>query len=220
MDSAKTFRWAAAALTAPVLLAACGDNTAGPGATTTALATTTTALPAADAKTTLKSADGATAGVVTFSVGRTGTVVDVQLMASKDVKPSSFHGIHVHANDDPANGEGCKADPAMPASTWFTAVDGHLKEGTATHKDHTGDLPSVLVGKDGTASLRFTTDRLTPSDVAGKAVVVHAGADNFGNVPVGTGPDQYTPNAGGASTKTEATGNAGDRMLCGVIAKT
>ena len=133
------------------------------------------------------------------------------------MKTGSFHGIHVHANDDPANGEGCKADAAMAPPTWFTAVDGHLKQGTATHTDHTGDFPSVLVNKDGTASLRFTTDRFTPAQVVGKAVVLHANADNFGNVPTGSLPDQYRANAEAATTKTTGTGNAGDRMACGLV---
>ena len=50
----------------------------------------------------------------------------------------------------------------------------------------------------------------------GRAVVLHAGPDNFGNVPVGTGADQYIAGAT-ALAKTQATGNAGDRFGCGVI---
>ena len=38
-----------------------------------------------------------------------------------------FHGFHIHANDDPANGKGCIADPAQAPSTWFVSADGHLK---------------------------------------------------------------------------------------------
>ena len=56
-----------------------------------------------------------------------------------------------------------------------------------------------------------------PAELPGKAVILHAGADNFGNVPVGTGPDQYTANSAAATTKTGNTGNAGDRIACGVI---
>jgi len=167
----------------------------------------------------LATADGSQAGTVTFTASPAGTEVDVQLKAVKSVAAGRFHGIHVHANDDPANGEGCKADPAGVASTWFTAVDGHLKEGTATHTDHMGDLPSVLVLKDGSGSLRFTTDRFRPLDVVGKAVILHASADNFGNIPTGALADQYTANAAEATSKTAATGNAGDRMACGVISR-
>jgi len=225
METSKT-RWTLVALAAPALLAACGDTTEDSAAattTTTAAATTTTAAAAAarapEAKATLATADGASAGTVGFSAVPGGTEVDVQLTSTRAVTAGRFHGIHVHANDDPANGEGCKADAAGAPSTWFTAADGHLKAGTATHTDHIGDLPSVLVRKDGTASLRFTTDRFTPTEVVGKAVIVHASGDNFGNIPTGSLPDQYTANAEAATTKTAATGNAGDRMACGLISR-
>ena len=216
MDISKN-RWALAALAAPALLAACGDTTEISASTTTAPGAAQSRAP--EAKATLTTADGASAGTVGFSTVPGGTEVDVQVTAAKAVAAGRFHGIHVHANDDPANGEGCKADPAMAPSTWFTAADGHLKAGTATHSDHTGDMPSVLVRKDGTASLRFTTDRFAPADVVGKTVILHASADNFGNIPTGTLPDQYTANGEAATTKTAGTGNAGDRMACGLISR-
>ncbi len=225
MHIARNARRAVAALAVPVLFTACSDvpetstssSTAGAGAASTS----NPAAPVApEARTDMTTAAGAKVGTVTFSATSGGTEVDVVLTGDKAVVPGRFHGIHVHANDDPVNGEGCKADPAAAAPTWFTAVDGHLKAGSATHTDHTGDFPSLLVRKDGTASLRFTTDRFTPAEVVGKAVIVHASADNFGNIPVGSMPDQYTPNAEAASTKTAGTGNAGDRMACGMISRT
>ena len=38
-----------------------------------------------------------------------------------------IHGlhVHVHANDNPANGDGCIADLAQPANTHFLSADGH-----------------------------------------------------------------------------------------------
>ena len=204
------------ALAVPALLASCAD-TDDDAATSTTAAVVATTVPAPDAKATLNTADGASTGTVTFSKASGGTEVAIELTASKAVTAGSFHAIHVHANGDAANGEGCKADPAMASSTWFTAVDGHLKTGTANHGDHSGDMPSVLVRKDGTASLTFTTDRFAPADLMGKAVILHAGTDNFGNIPTGAGPDQYTANSEAATTKTTGTGNAGDRVACGVI---
>ena len=131
----------------------------------------------------------------------------------------SFHGIHIHANDTSANGDGCIADPAQPSSTWFVSADGHWKKDpTELHGHHAGDLPSVYVNNDGTVKMRFVVDKLTPRQVVGRAVVLHAGPDNFGNVPVGPAADQYT--AGSAAlAKTQATGNAGDRFGCGVITR-
>jgi Cu/Zn superoxide dismutase len=46
---------------------------------------------------------------------------------------------------------------------------------------------------------------------------MHAGADNFGNVPVGAEPDEYTANGQAATDFTNATGNAVARVACGVI---
>jgi len=219
MHTARNARWALAALAAPALLTACSDVPTKSSTATTRAGAPASSAKAPEARASLVTADGAQVGTVTFGSVTGGTEVEVHLTADKAVVAGRFHGIHVHANDDPANGEGCKADPAAAASTHFTAVDGHLKEGTAKHGEHSGDLPSVLVAKDGTASLRFTTDRFTPDAVVGKAVIVHAGADNFGNIPTGDLPDQYKPNAEAATTKTAATGNAGDRMACGVISR-
>ncbi len=218
METSKT-RWAAVAVAAPLMLAACSEpvETSAPTSTAAGAATAQAATPEATA--TLKTADGASAGTVGFRGVPGGTEVDVQLTAAKAVTAGRFHGIHVHANDDASNGEGCQANPAAAASMWFTSADGHLRSGTATHTDHSGDLPSVLVRKDGTASLRFTTDRFTPADVVGKAVILHANSDNFGNIPTGTLPDQYTANAEAATTKTADTGNAGDRVACGLISR-
>jgi Cu-Zn family superoxide dismutase len=61
------------------------------------------------------------------------------------------------------------------------------------------------------------TDRVAVEDVCGRAVVLHAGPDNLGNVPVGPGPAQYTPNSPEATAATARTGNSGDRLACGVI---
>ena len=216
MDATRTARCALAFLAASALIVACGEDseTSAPTSVPPAAA----APKAVEATSKLTSADGAQAGTVTFTTVPEGTEVDIQVTANKAVAAGQFHGIHVHANGDPANGDGCKADPAAAPATWFTAVDGHFTEGTASHTEHKGDLPSVLVRKDGRASLRFTTDRFIPSDLVGKAVVLHASADNFGNIPTGSLPDQYKANGPAASTKTAATGNAGDRMACGVIA--
>jgi Cu/Zn superoxide dismutase len=48
-------------------------------------------------------------------------------------------------------------------------------------------------------------------------VIFHAAADNFGNVPLGAEPDKYAANSQAAIDLTNATGNAGARLACGVI---
>lgn len=169
------------------------------------------------AQASLRSADGTRLGSVSFADDHDSDFTAVTIWLRNAAAVEAFHGIHIHANDTTANGAGCIADPTQPSSTWFVSADGHWKKDpTELHGHHAGDLPSVFVNADGTAKLRFVVDKLTPRQVVGRAVILHAGPDNFGNVPVGTGADQYTAGAT-AVAKTQATGNAGDRFGCGVI---
>lgn len=167
----------------------------------------------------LRDPSGARVGTVTFTITEAGTSVKTQLRPSSYVAAGAFHGMHIHANGDPANGSGCVADPAAASNTWFTATDGHLTAAGVGHGQHAGDLASPLVLADGTAHLKFTTDRVDPADLVGRAVVLHARPDNFGNVPTAGGSNDYTPNSAGATDLTNRTGNAGDRVACGVISR-
>ena len=109
-----------------------------------------------------------------------------------------FHGFHIHA-------VGKCEGPA------FTTAGGHVKTDGQNHNAHTGDLPSLLVNADGTASAAFETDRFSIRqlrDADGSAVIVHAGPDNYANIP---------PRYGTADQTTLDTGDSGDRASCGVI---
>jgi superoxide dismutase, Cu-Zn family len=117
-----------------------------------------------------------------------------------------FHGFHVHAVGE-----------CVPP---FTSAGPHLDlhpEGV-DHGDHAGDLPSLLVNKNGTGELHFTTDRFALDglfDADGSALMVHAGRDNYANVP-----DRYQQGDSGVygpDAATLATGDAGARAACGVI---
>jgi superoxide dismutase, Cu-Zn family len=194
---------------------------AGTAAATVLLAAQGPLAGASDsrAEATLRLADGSRVGVVHFSRGHHGlTTVTLWLRLPAGAPGlDDFHGFHVHANSDPANGSGCVADPAAAASTWFVSADGHYTDSGKTHGAHDGDLSSVLVSSTGRAYAKFTTSRLVPSELVGKAIILHAGRDNFGNVPLGTAQDQYTANSPTATAKTLATGNSGDRIACGVV---
>ncbi len=170
----------------------------------------------ADAKATLRLANGTKIGMVRFNEENGLTRVRVSLhVPAGATAVRAFHGFHVHANDVATNGEGCIADPAALPSTWFVSADGHLKAGTELHADHVGDMPSLHLNSDGSASATFLTERVP--ELNQRAVIFHAGPDNFANVPLGTLPDQYSANSQAAIDKTKATGNAGDRIACGVI---
>ena len=83
-----------------------------------------------------------------------------------------------------------------------------------SHGGHIGDMSSLLVKRNGTATLLLTTDRFTLADLRdadGSAVMVHAGPDNFANIPPRYAPD-------GPDQMTLDTGDSGARVVCGAIA--
>ena len=171
------------------------------------------------AKANLRLADGRFVGSAVFlGVNATVTKVRVNLNMPNDRPMPGFHGFHVHANNDPANGNGCIADNSQPPTTHFVSADGHLAETGQTHGQHAGDLPPLLLTQKGHAYSVSITDRLHIDDVLGKAVLLHADPDNLGNVPTGTASTHYTPNDPvAAPLLTQNTGNAGARIACGVI---
>jgi Cu-Zn family superoxide dismutase len=116
-----------------------------------------------------------------------------------------FHGFHVHA----------VGECAPP----FTSAGGHYNPDGTGHGQHAGDMPSLLVNADGTADLQFTTDRFSLAELRdsdGTAIIVHASPDNFAHVP--TRYHSHTENTFGPDSATLATGDAGARVVCGLVA--
>nr|WP_233198614.1 MULTISPECIES: superoxide dismutase family protein [Luteimonas] len=76
-------------------------------------------------------------------------------------------------------------------------------DGTSAGGDHhAGDSDNITAGDDGVAQVRTWLEGATigdgaPTDIVGKGVIVHAKADDY---------------------TTQPTGDAGDRLACGVIA--
>ncbi len=115
-----------------------------------------------------------------------------------------FHGFHVH-------GVGQCVPP-------FTSAGGHYNPGSAGHGSHAGDMPSLLVLDDGTAEAEFATDNFAIDelfDADGSAIIVHAAADNFANIP--TRYQSTTEGVFGPDSATLGTGDAGARAACGVL---
>ena len=154
----------------------------------------------------LTTATGLKIGRVDFKTDDGHTEVRVRLTATPGV--DAFHGFHIHANDVSTNGDGCIADPAAAPSTWFVSADGHYNPTAQTHSHHTGDMPVVYVNADGSVETRFRIDRIAPRDLNGKVVILHAGADNYANIPLGTGATQYSANSPDASAPAMDTSPA------------
>ncbi|MBB5914233.1 Cu-Zn family superoxide dismutase [Nocardia transvalensis] len=153
--------------------------------------------------------DPAGVQVGTASVAKSGNHLEITVEAH-GLKPG-FHGLHVHQNGK------CEANSTAPSggpAGDFLSAGGHLQVGDQSTHPASGDLTSLEVRQDGTAKLVTTTDAVTLDDLKGKALMIHAGADNFGNVPT-----RYTQANGtaGPDAETLATGDAGGRIACGVI---
>jgi Cu-Zn family superoxide dismutase len=132
-----------------------------------------------------------------------------------------FHGFHLHTTGvcDP-DAEDTVGNP----SPFFTA-GGHWNPDSSNHGAHKGDLPPLLATDAGLARANVLTDRFQIKqlfDDDGTAVIVHAGADNLGNIPAQTpqGTERYhshATNEMGADETTRSTGDAGTRFACGVV---
>ena len=110
------------------------------------------------------------------------------------LKPGE-HGFHIHEFGDMS--KGCES------------MGGHYNPDDATHGDlekgHVGDLGNITADDKGTASFSIQAKRVDligERSVVGRGLVVHADADDIGK---------------GGDEESSKTGNAGDRLACGVI---
>ena len=85
---------------------------------------------------------------------------------------------------------GNEEDPFADAGTHYNPTD-------CPHPYHAGDMPP-LFGAGGRAFLAFLTDRFTVREILGKTVIIH------------DRPDDFT---------TQPSGNAGNKIACGVISE-
>ncbi|MFB9706303.1 superoxide dismutase family protein [Streptosporangium sandarakinum] len=158
---------------------------------------------------TIKDADGRAVGMLRIA-GADSDKPRVVVVVS-DLTPGQ-HGFHIHAKGvcDPKS-----TDPAT-GSPFFSAGP-HFDLDSEAHPYHSGDLPDLMVGKDGTGRAVLVTDRFRVQqlfDADGSSVVIHALSDNHANIP-----DRYHSGQGqgGPDAETLKAGDSGRRVACGVI---
>lgn len=145
------------------------------------------------AKATLKNAQGQTVGNATLTETPHGVLMHVSLMNA----PAGVHAFHIHETGK------CEAP--------FTTAGGHFNPTKKQHGVenpmgmHAGDLPNIDVPASGALTFDVIARdvTLTPGansllDADGSALVIHAKSDDY---------------------KGDPAGNAGDRVICGVITK-
>ncbi|MFD0739582.1 superoxide dismutase family protein [Lysobacter koreensis] len=107
---------------------------------------------------------------------------------------NSGHAIHVHETGD------CSAVDASSAGEHFNPrLKPHGKVGTGAH--HAGDMDNLVANAQGVAQVNVHASGVSlggggAGDIAGRAVIVHAAADDY---------------------RSQPAGNAGARLACGII---
>ncbi|KAI8098129.1 copper/zinc superoxide dismutase [Gilbertella persicaria] len=137
-------------------------------------------------------------GVVKFSQASEDApvVVDASFTGLKPGK----HGFHIHEFGDNTNGCISAGPHYNPHGKTHGAPEAEVR--------HAGDLGNITANASGEATLKVEDSQLKligPLSIIGRTVIVHADEDDLGL---------------GGHELSATTGNAGDRLACGVIGVT
>ena len=138
---------------------------------------------------------GKSVGMIELSQNEYGVVFTPELA---DLTPG-MHGFHIHQNGN------CGSIEKNGKVVLGGAAGGHYDpEHTNKHgfpwfdDNHKGDLPALFVSANGLATNPVLAPRLTLKELKGHAIMIHAGGDNYSDMP-------------------KALGGGGTRIACGVI---
>ncbi|MDY6948029.1 MAG: superoxide dismutase family protein [Pseudomonadota bacterium] len=154
--------------------------------------TNSSTVDRADASADLSATNGnAVAGQLRFTAEEAGVHV---IGTVTGLPPDSRHGIHIHESGD------CSAPDASSAGGHFKPLS--KPHGAPGRDSHIGDLGNIAANHAGVAYVDVLAPGATlgdsaASDISGRAVIVHAGADDL---------------------KSQPSGDSGARIACGVIA--
>lgn len=150
------------------------------------------AAHAQTAKASLKDAAGKEVGQVQLVETPHGVLLKMSLKNA----PAGDRAFHIHAVG--------KCEPPFTSAGPHFNPAGHKHGMEAKEGSHAGDMPNLHIPASGELIVEIANPMITLAkgqpnslfDADGSAIIIHAGADDY---------------------KTDPTGNAGDRVACGVI---
>lgn len=136
--------------------------------------------------------EGADNGTATLTGTPNGVLIEIEVSGLPAGEWLAFH-VHETGSCDHETDHESAGGHFNPAD----APHGYLAEGGP----HAGDMPNQYVGEDGTLRAQVFNHMVTlgdggDADIAGRALMIHGGADDY---------------------ETQPTGDAGDRYACAVI---